>query len=43
MGNSKVSLYFLIASALLNVILDILFVVIWKQGVAGAALATVIA
>ncbi len=43
MGNSKVSLYFLIASAFLNVILDILFVVIWKQGVAGAALATVIA
>ena len=43
MGNSKVSLYFLIASAFLNVVLDILFVVIWKQGVAGAALATVIA
>lgn len=43
MGNSKVSLYFLIASACLNVILDILFVVVWKQGVAGVALATVIA
>ena len=43
MGNSKVSLYFLIASAFLNVVLDILFVVVWKQGVAGAALATVIA
>ena len=43
MGNSKVSLYFLIASAFLNVVLDILFVVIWKQGVAGAAIATVIA
>lgn len=43
MGNSKVSLYFLIASAFLNVVLDILFVVIWKKGVAGAAIATVIA
>lgn len=43
MGNSNVSLYFLIASAVLNVVLDILFVVVWKQGVAGAALATVIA
>lgn len=43
MGNSKVSLYFLIASACLNVLLDILFVVVWKKGVAGAAFATVIA
>jgi len=43
MGNSKASLYFLIASALLNVVLDLLFVVVWKKGVAGAALATVIA
>lgn len=43
MGNSKVSLYFLIVSACLNVVLDILFVVVWKQGVAGVALATVIA
>jgi putative MATE family efflux protein len=43
MGNSKVSLYFLIASACLNVVLDILFVVVWKQGVPGVAIATVIA
>lgn len=43
MGNSKASLYFLIASALLNVVLDLLFVVVWKKGVAGAAWATVIA
>lgn len=43
MGNSKVSLYFLGASAVLNVLLDLLFVVVWKQGVVGAALATVIA
>ncbi|HTG67247.1 MAG TPA: MATE family efflux transporter, partial [Flavobacterium sp.] len=43
MGNSKASLYFLMASAVLNIVLDLLFVVVWKQGVAGAAWATVIA
>jgi Na+-driven multidrug efflux pump len=43
MGNSKVSLYFLIASACLNVVFDLLFVLVWKQGVSGVALATVIA
>ena len=43
MGNSRVSLYFLIVSALLNVAMDFLFVVEWKQGVTGAAFATVIA
>lgn len=43
MGNSKVSLYFLGASAILNVVLDLLFVAVWKQGINGAALATVIA
>lgn len=43
MGNSKVSLYFLIASAVLNVAMDFLFVVEWKLGVPGAAFATVIA
>jgi putative MATE family efflux protein len=43
MGNSKVSLYFLGASAVLNVLLDLLFVAVWKQGIEGAALATVIA
>ena len=43
MGNSKVSLYFLGASAVLNVVLDLLFVAVWKQGIEGAAFATVIA
>ena len=43
MGNSKASLYFLIASAVLNVILDLLFVAVLKLGIAGAACATVIA
>ncbi|MBK0369843.1 MATE family efflux transporter [Flavobacterium agrisoli] len=42
MGNSKVSLYFLIVSAILNILMDLLFVVVWKQGVEGAAIATVI-
>ncbi|SHG25297.1 putative efflux protein, MATE family [Flavobacterium fluvii] len=43
MGNSKVSLYFLAASAVLNVFLELLFVVVWKKGIEGAALGTVIA
>lgn len=43
MGNSKVSLYFLGASAVLNVVLDLLFVAVWNQGIKGAAIATVIA
>ncbi len=42
-GNSIVPLYFLIFSSILNIILDILFVGPLKMGVAGAALATVIA
>lgn len=41
-GNSKVPLYFLLISALLNVILDLVFIVVFKWGVAGAAAATVI-
>jgi putative MATE family efflux protein len=43
MGNSNASLYFLITSAVLNVIMDIIFVVYLKAGVAGAAWATFIA
>ncbi|HTG65504.1 MAG TPA: MATE family efflux transporter [Flavobacterium sp.] len=43
MGNSKASLYFLIASAVLNVIMDLFFVAVWKMGVEGSALGTVIA
>lgn len=42
LGNSKVPLYFLIVSAALNVILDLVFIVVFKIGVAGAAWATVI-
>jgi putative MATE family efflux protein len=43
MGNSRASLYFLIASAVLNILLDLLFVAVLKSGIAGAACATVIA
>lgn len=42
-GNSRTSLYFLIISSLLNMGMDLLFVVMLHMGVAGAALATVIA
>ena len=41
-GNSKVPLYFLILSALLNVVLDLFFIMVLSWGVAGAAIATVI-
>jgi len=43
MGNSSASLYFLIISAVLNILMDILFVAVWKFGIRGAAVATVIA
>jgi len=42
-GNSRAPLWFLILSSLLNVVLDLLFVVVLDFGVAGAAIATVIA
>lgn len=42
-GNSVVPLLFLAASAILNIILDLWFVIGLKSGVAGAAQATVIA
>lgn len=42
-GDSKRPFYFLVVSALLNIILDIVFVVFFRMGVAGVALATVIA
>lgn len=42
-GDSKTPLYFLIISTFLNIFLDILFVLGFKWGIAGAAWATVIA
>lgn len=41
-GNSVVPLVFLAVSAVLNIVLDLLFVVYFKRGVGGAAEATVI-
>ncbi|MDO4492213.1 MAG: MATE family efflux transporter [Lachnospiraceae bacterium] len=43
MGNSLVPLLFLAASSLVNIVLDLLFVISFRQGVKGAAIATVIA
>lgn len=42
LGNSKVPLYFLILAALLNIVLDLVFIIVFKMGAAGAAYATVI-
>ena len=42
-GDSKTPLYFLIISSILNVVLDLLFIVVLKAGTAGAAYATIIA
>ncbi len=43
LGDSKTPLYFLIISSVLNIILVLLFVIVFKWGIAGAAIATVIA
>ena len=41
-GNSKMPLYFLILAAALNVVLDLVFIINFQMGTAGAAYATVI-
>lgn len=41
-GDSKTPLYFLAGSGIGNVLLDMLFVVVFKKGVGGAAVATVL-
>ena len=43
LGDSKTPLYFLIVSSILNIVLDLVFIVNFKMGVAGAAYATNIA
>ena len=43
LGDSRTPLYFLMLSSVLNVILDVLFIVPLRMGVAGAAWATVLA
>ncbi len=42
-GDSKHPLYYLMVSSVVNVVLDLLFVAGFKMGIAGAAIATVIA
>ena len=42
LGNSKVPLYFLILSAMLNIVLDLVFIIVFKLGAPGAAWATII-
>ncbi len=42
LGNSRTPLYFLIFTCFLNVLLDLLFVCVFKQGVFGAGIATLI-
>ena len=37
LGNSKIPLYFLVFASFLNILLDLLFIVILRMGVAGAA------
>lgn len=42
-GDSRATLYFLVVTVVMNLILDLLFVIVFHWGVAGAAAATVIA
>ena len=42
LGDSRATLYFLLVSSVLNVVLDLLFVAGFHMGVAGAAIATVL-
>lgn len=42
LGDSKTPLYFLVIATLTNVLLDLLFIVVFKWGIAGAAIATII-
>ena len=42
-GDSQRPFYFLVVSALTNVVLDLVFVLVFKMGVSGVAIATVIA
>jgi len=43
LGDSKTSLYFLVIACIINIVLDLVFVLNFKMGVAGVAYATVIA
>ncbi len=43
LGDSKTPLYFLIIATLFNILFDFLFILVFKWGIAGAAIATVLA
>ncbi|MGL4492007.1 MAG: MATE family efflux transporter, partial [Tannerellaceae bacterium] len=43
MGNSKTPMFFIFFSIILNALLDLLFIIVFKWGIEGAAFATVIA
>lgn len=43
LGDAKTPLYFLVASSVLNVILDVVFVLVMENGVAAVGLATILA
>ncbi|WP_034992495.1 MATE family efflux transporter [Liquorilactobacillus vini] len=43
LGDSRTPLYFLIVAAVVNIILELIFILIFKMGVSGAGIATVIA
>jgi putative MATE family efflux protein len=42
LGDSKTPLFFLVISTLVNIVLDLLFVIVFKWGIAGVAIATLI-
>jgi putative MATE family efflux protein len=42
LGDSKTPLYFLVIATITNILLDLLFIVVFKWGIAGAAIATII-
>jgi putative MATE family efflux protein len=42
LGDSKTPLYFLVISTITNVIFDLLFVIVFKWGIAGVAIATIL-
>ncbi len=43
LGDSKTPFYFLVLASILNILLDLLFVIVFQMGVGGAALATAMA
>lgn len=42
-GNSKVPLYAILISSIINIVLDVIFVIVFSWGIQGAAIATLIA